>query len=463
MKKILLFMLSIVLVFSMVGCQNAPDENATQTGEDTSTETPATPENDYDLYIFQFKVEIQEEMELAVAEFEELHGVTIKLENVGGGTPYQDILPAEMQKESKPGLFSLFTKELPRYQDYVVDLSGTAAYQNLNDPALAAPVTVDGAVYGIPYTVEGGGVIYNKELLGKLAGATIAEVDTTSLDTIVVSMRESYESYKNVVEYIQANAAEIGVKGAFSVPGKVRWPHGQHMTGAAISRAFPDEATVSETTELTQEAIDRLIDLQNTYDLYINNATMSGAEINTHDYDIAVSEFAMGESVFIQQGDWAYIAIANVMENASTNLGFLPIPYNNTSLEGDDKVTDHDKLPIGVPAYWAINSQVSAEEQELAAMFLDFLYVEKLNDIVVDKFGFTAPYKGADVVQNPLSSDIMSYINEGKTIAWTHNSFPQGWSDLGMGTEIQRYTAGEATWQEVVDTSTNTWKEYAMQ
>ena len=42
---------------------------------------------------------------------------------------------------------------------------------------------------------------------------------------------------------------------------------------------------------------------------------------------------------------------------------------------------------------------------------------------MVDAFGFTAPYEGADLANNPLSMDIQRCIEDGKTIQWTHNYF----------------------------------------
>ena len=40
----------------------------------------------------------------------------------------------------------------------------------LSNPSLVSSVTVDGDVLGLPYTVEAGGVIYNKELLSHAVG-----------------------------------------------------------------------------------------------------------------------------------------------------------------------------------------------------------------------------------------------------------------------------------------------------
>ena len=459
-KKALSVLLAGVLLVAC--CTACSSSSAGSTGDGSTAGNNSGSNKDYDLYIFQFKVEIQEPLEKAVEQFEKENDIKIRLENAGGGVSYSDLLPSSMQKENKPGLYTLINPtEAERYLDYAADLSDTAAYKNLSDPSIVDAMTIDGKVCGVPYTVEGGGVIYNKELLAKVAGADIPGVDTTSLDTIVTSMRQSFDAYKSVVEYVQAHKDEIGVKGAFSVPGKITWNHGQHMTGAAISRSYANEKEVQDTKTLSDTAAARLTDLQATYDLYINNATMSGAEINTLDYDLGVNEFAMGESVFLQQGDWAYIAIANVMDNASENLGFLPIPYNNSALDGDEKAADHDRLPTGVPAYWAINSQVSEEEQQWAAKFLEYIYVEHLNDIAVNEFGFTAPYKGVEPAEdNPLAADIMMYMEEGKTIGWTHNAYPTGWSDNVLGPDIQKYTAGATTWEDLVTNAVNGWAEY---
>ena len=51
------------------------------------------------------------------------------------------------------------------WKNYCADLTKTEIYKHLSDKSLA--ITDKGKVYGIPYVVEGYGIIYNKAITDK--------------------------------------------------------------------------------------------------------------------------------------------------------------------------------------------------------------------------------------------------------------------------------------------------------
>ena len=67
----------------------------------------------------------------------------------------------------------------------------------------------DGGVYGIPYVVEGYGIIYNDAILQKyfaLDGAKAASMDEIN----------NFAKLKEVVEDMQAKKDELGIEGVFA-------------------------------------------------------------------------------------------------------------------------------------------------------------------------------------------------------------------------------------------------------
>ena len=74
-------------------------------------------------------------------------------------------------------LYTFFKKDAPTifqingpvgyqsWKDYCLDLKDTELYNHLLDKSLA--VTSGEGVYGIPYAVEGYGIIYNDEIMQK--------------------------------------------------------------------------------------------------------------------------------------------------------------------------------------------------------------------------------------------------------------------------------------------------------
>ena len=56
--------------------------------------------------MFQFKVEIAEQLQLMVNEYEKETGVKIQIETVGGGADYGAALKAKFNSGDKPDIFN---------------------------------------------------------------------------------------------------------------------------------------------------------------------------------------------------------------------------------------------------------------------------------------------------------------------------------------------------------------------
>ena len=71
-------------------------------------------------------------------------------------------MKSEIAKSTAPTLFQINgPRGYANWKDYCKDLKDTEIYSHLKDKSLA--VTSGDGVYGIPYVVEGYGIIYNQE------------------------------------------------------------------------------------------------------------------------------------------------------------------------------------------------------------------------------------------------------------------------------------------------------------
>ncbi len=67
----------------------------------------------------------------------------------------------------------------------------------------------DGGVYGIPYAVEGYGIIYNEEIMDKyfaLDGAKVSSIEEIN----------NFEKLKEVTEDMTAKKDQLGIEGVFA-------------------------------------------------------------------------------------------------------------------------------------------------------------------------------------------------------------------------------------------------------
>ena len=120
------------------------------------------------VYFLNFKPESAAAYEEIAKVYKEEKGVDVKVVTAASGT-YEQTLKSEMAKSSAPTIFQVNgPKGYAAWKDYCKDLKNTAIYEALADKKLA--IAEGDGVYGIPYVVEGYGIIYNAEILDKYSG-----------------------------------------------------------------------------------------------------------------------------------------------------------------------------------------------------------------------------------------------------------------------------------------------------
>ena len=179
-KKLLGTLLCVSMVASMLaGCggndaaNNAPANNAATddaatddtTADDAATDDAASAEGGK-VYYLQFKPEVDEAWQAIAKEYTEATGVEVKVVTAASGT-YEETLMSEIAKEDAPTLFQINGPVgYQNWKDYTLNLADTDLYANLSDKSLAI-TGEDGGVYGVPYTIEGYGIIYNDAIMQK--------------------------------------------------------------------------------------------------------------------------------------------------------------------------------------------------------------------------------------------------------------------------------------------------------
>ena len=81
---------------------------------------------------------------------------------------YESTLKSEVAKKNPPTLFQINGPiGYHNWKDYCLDLADTEVYNNLTDKDMAIRGVDGKGVYGIPYVVEGYGIIYNDAIMEK--------------------------------------------------------------------------------------------------------------------------------------------------------------------------------------------------------------------------------------------------------------------------------------------------------
>ena len=440
MKRLLALLVTAVMTMSLAACGGTTDSGDAAAGSG-------------EIYYLNFKPEIAEVYDEIAAAYEAETGVKLNVVTAASGT-YEQTLKSEIAKEDAPTLFQINgPKGYASWKDYTADLSDTEIYSHLTDKSLA--VTDGEGVYGIPYVVEGYGLIYNNAIMEKYFAT--ADQKAASMDEI-----NNFETFKAVIEDMTAKKDELGIKGAFAStslkPGE-DWRWQTHLANIPVYYEFKNN-NIDLASDATKEIQFQYADnYKNIFDLYINNSTTDSKLLGTKQVADSMAEFALGQCAFVQNGNWAWSQINEVDGNvvAEDDIRFMPI---YTGVEGEET----QGLCTGTENFFAINSQASEEDQKLAADFIYWLYSSETGKkFVIEKLNFIAPFDTFTEEErpaDPLAKEVIRWMEkEGTTsVAWNFTVFPSQTFKDNFGAALLQYAQGTMPWENVVTTVVDGWK-----
>ena len=403
-----------------------------------------------------FKPEIAEVYERISDAYEKETGVKLIVETAASGT-YESTLTARMATDEAPTIFQINGPiGYASWAEYCADLSDTELYRHLKDKTLA--ITSEGKVYGIPYVVEGYGIICNKKILDAYFALPDKKTAVKSSDEIT-----NFQTLKAVVEDMQANREKLGIEGVFastSLKTGEDWRWQTHLMNIPVTLEFRDKNIDLTGEDYKEIEFKYSENFKNIFDLYLNNSVSDKKQLGTIDVTASMAEFALGKCAMVQNGNWGASQILGVAGNtvASEDIIFLPIYMG---VEGEENMG----LCIGTENFICINSKASKAEQKAAADFLYWLFSSETGKkFVVEELGFISPFDTFaedEVPDDPLAREIVKWMNKDnvENIPWNFTVFPGvGYKD-SLGAALLKYAQGSISWDEVKKLAADEWKE----
>lgn len=383
--------------------------------------------------------------ELAKA-YEEETGVRV-IVDTAANNEYESTLTSKMSTDEAPTLFQINgPRGYANWKDYCADLSDTELYKHLTDKSLA--VTSGGKVYGIPYVVEGYGIIYNAAITDKYFALKNRDTTFTSMDEI-----NNFEKLSALVEDMQRHSKELGIDGVFastSMKAGDDWRWQTHLANLPIYYEFKSNKTDLTSDETKKISFEYAEKFKNIFDLYLNNSITDRKTVGTKTVTDSMAEFALEKCAMVQNGNWAWGQMADVSGNKvlAENVKYLPI---YTGVAGEES----QGLCIGTENFYAINSKASEQEQKAAADFIYWLYSSKTGkDYVTNKLGFIAPFdtfSDDERPSDPLAKEVLRWMNKEntETIPWYFTLFPSQTFKDNFGASLLKYAQGTKDWDAV--------------
>ncbi len=334
-KRIGQIMLCFLVICGLLaGCgktqEDAPDGQAAPAAEDSASTDQADTSNEEatadaasggKVYFLNTKGTVSEQLEAIAKEYTEKTGVEVKVVTAASGT-YTQTLKSELAKKDAPTLFIIDGPVgYKMWKDYCLDLSDTKLYKEwLIDDSMAVKGD-DGGVYGIPYVIEGYGVLYNNRIMQEYFALPDKAVEISSVEEI-----DSFDKWKSVVEDMTAHKDELGIKGVFactSMGEGAAWRWTNHLSSVPLYYEYQDKGIVdSDRVELTYSE-----NFKNVFDLYLNNSSVEPSMLGSKQVADSMAEFALEEVAMAQNGNWGWKQIAPVegIKIKEEDIKFMPI------------------------------------------------------------------------------------------------------------------------------------------
>lgn len=420
--------LSLVVLLIVSACGN--NDNASPK-EDKAT----------DISILVGKPEIIEQIEAAVAEFNDTHdNINASIIPLAGQNAYEK-MTALYSSGNAPNVI-MMGQEFSEFQENLLDLSD----QEWVDTAQAGTtdfVTVDDKIYGMPVTVEAFGFLYNKSIVEEAVGG--------DFDPHSINSRSKLEDLLDDI------AALENTEGIHITP--VDWSLGAHWTNIFFTDQSEDR---DKRHEFVQDLKDGDVNLADndvfngwldTFELAMEYNSDKDSPLSPQ-YDDGPLNLANGDVGLWFMGNWAYPELKEANPDAD-GYGFLPVPISDNPDDYGNK-----QISVGVPSYWVVDaSEASEAEQDASKEFLNWLVFDETGqDYVVNKFNFIPVFDNIEVVpEDSVSRSVLKYMEEENTLEWINTYYPPD-ASASMGASLQKFLAGNTDRAGFIDELEDYWK-----
>lgn len=426
-QKLMAIALAIVMVAAMItacSSSSAPTSSGTAEAEKSEAATPQSSETESSASVkityFNTSAEVNTMFEEMFARYNELNpNVTIELIPTGIGEGQQEKLQSLYASGNAPTFMNVdpanVIEYMPKLAEFTMDAAPWLSYAN--DGVIDAG-TFDGKILGVPFSVQGYGLLYNKRVVNEVYGG--------SFDPASINTRDSLKAFLEKVE--AAGIPATMLHGA-------NWSLGGHYL--TLSYAVQGPAT-SDGTGFIDKIKSGSVKIEDSpmFQGYMDTLDMlvehnyNKADPLVGDYNKDVQAFGEGKCATFFMGDWTWTVMAT-LENVDTDYGYIPVPWSNNP---DDY--GNTQVVMVLPKFNAIDGSQNSPEQQQAAMdLIGWMLTDPEGQQFFLDAGFCMPFKNvrSDVIYNTMTQSIADYANGGKTINLGCFSYISGdaWTQTG--------------------------------
>lgn len=420
MKRIFTLMLIALISVSAIFAGGS-SETGTDVAVEVNPEIGERFENTVRITIMNSKPEITDALEKGVALFGSAYNVEVEIFE----TDSPGVVIAQRYASGDPPTLAIVdtTQVLELAGERIADLSDEPWVEVGGD---VMGKYVDGKLYGMPLTIEGRCLLYNKTAIEETLGREIDPDDY-----------QSFDDFKALIEELVAAGMETPI-----VVNSEDWSVGQHLlqyiyeyqngtTEGGIS--FLKDVNAGRTTFIENEVFNKVFD---TFDLYFEY-NINRDDPLAADYDLNASYMADGEAAFWVNGTWAWPDFSPYADD-SMEYGIFHFPINDNPGQG--------KVIAGATKYIILDAERATDEQVKAAkMLLNWLVFDPVGqDILINECQIVTAFTNIEIPPtNPFNLSLQKYISAGRTV--DINTYTPSDHRTLLAPSMQAYADGRIT------------------
>ena len=422
-RKLLAIALVGAMTLSLAACGGSGSSGAA-TDDSTAGAAASTGGGSSDansLRLVNGKIEVDAQLKALAKAYEEVSGVHVEIESMGGGVDIQGQLKQYYQGNNMPDIFvNGGATDFANWEGLLADMSGEKWVEDTE----AEYVDGEGKVVGFPYTTEAIGLAYNADLLEK------AGIDPKSIT--------GPESMKAAFETLDSKKDELGltaVIGYCAEATNLYWSTGNHLFGVYEDEGLARDDTkyfdmLADGGKIDEARFEKYAEMVALFNKYSDPALLVSGT-----YDQQILNFASGKYAFVTQGSWIGTTMtADDKEQyeaaGSFKVGMLPYAFE----EGQDTILTNS------PSWWAV---FDSDKADAAKAFLQWCSEDAGQKILVEDAGFISPFESCTyVASDPFAQTISDYTHAGKTSGWHWLNNKEGLAQNALGVVYQDYAAG---------------------
>lgn len=442
-KRLLSVALAVLMMTALLTACTAkpadsePSAPAVSDGAPAESEAPQDSAEPVTLTYYSTSAEVNSMFEEMFVKYHELFpNVTIELIPTGVGEGQSEKLQSLYASGNAPTFMNIDPSTALEYKDNLLPITDENSpwTSDLIDGAIEAG-KLNGIVLGIPFSVQGYALLYNKRVVDEVYGG--------AFDPSAINTQDALKAFFEKID--AAGIPPTLIHGA-------NWSVGCHYLGLAYAAQGPATSDGTGYIESLIAGDKHIADspifqgYMDTFDL-MKQYNYNKQDPLVGDYNKDTQAFATGQCATFFMGDWSWTVIGT-LEEKDTEYGFIPVPWsNNPSDYGNTQVV------MSMPKVMCVDASQSTPEQQQAALgALEWMLTTPEGQEYFIQAGFMMPYKSVrEVEYNTMTQSISDYAKAGKTINIGCFVYLTGDAWTQTGNLMLQYLSGDVSRDELAE------------